>query len=103
MSLFSELRRRNVFKIALLYSLFSLLLLWLVGGPATALGAPGWTNEFVLLVLAIGLPVALIFAWTYEVTPQGLKKSLDVDRLSPSFTRPGKNLMRPLPCWRFSA
>ena len=38
MSLFSELRRRNVFKIALLYSLFSLLLNWLVGGPATALG-----------------------------------------------------------------
>ncbi len=92
MSLFSELRRRNVFKIALLYSLFSLLIHWLVGGPATALGAPGWANEFVLLVLAIGFPVALIFAWTYEVTPQGLKKSLDVDQTQSIVYKTGQKL-----------
>ena len=59
MSLFSELRRRNVFKVALLYSLSSLLIFWLAGALVSAPGVPSWANEFVLLVLAIGFPVAL--------------------------------------------
>lgn len=92
MSLFSELRRRNVLKVALLYSLFSLLIVWLVGGPATAMGAPAWANEFVLLVLAIGFPVALIFAWAYEITPEGLKKTLDVDQTQSIVYKTGQKL-----------
>ncbi|MCP4302814.1 MAG: adenylyl cyclase, partial [Gammaproteobacteria bacterium] len=78
MALFSELRRRNVLKVALLYALASLLVFWVLGGFLIWLGAPSWANEFILLVLAIGFPVALIFAWAYEITPSGLKKSLDV-------------------------
>jgi len=92
MALFSELRRRNVFKVALLYSLASLLLIWLVGGALISIGAPQWANEFVLLVLAIGLPVALIFAWTYEITPAGLQKSLDVDQTQSMVYKTGQKL-----------
>ncbi len=92
MALFSELRRRNVLKVALLYAIASLLIVWLVGGPLTALGAPVWANEFVLLVLAIGYPVALIFAWTYEITPTGLKKSLDVDQTQSIVFKTGQKL-----------
>ena len=92
MSLFSELRRRNVLKVALLYSLFGLLIVWLVGGPATAMGAPTWANEFVLLVLTIGFPVALIFAWAYEITPEGLKKTLDVDQTQSIVYKTGQKL-----------
>lgn len=92
MALFSELRRRNVLKVALTYSLAALLIIWLVSGPLTAAGAPVWANEFVLLVLAIGFPVALIFAWTYEITPAGLKKTLDVDQTQSIVYKTGQKL-----------
>ena len=92
MALFSELRRRNVLKVALLYALAMLLIVWLVGGPLTAMGAPAWANEFVLLALLIGYPVALIFAWTYEITPAGLKKTLDVDQTQSIVYKTGQKL-----------
>jgi zinc protease len=92
MALFSELRRRNVLKVALLYALASLLLVWLVGGALVSIGAPEWANEFVLLVLAIGFPVALIFSWAYEITPAGLKKSLDVDQTQSIVYKTGQKL-----------
>ncbi len=92
MALFSEVRRRNVLKVALLYALASLLILWVVGGSLIWLGAPRWANEFVLLVLAIGFPVALIFAWTYEITAHGLQKSLDVDQTQSIVYKTGQKL-----------
>ena len=92
MAVFSELRRRNVVKVALLYALASLLIFWVVGGSLLWLGAPVWANEFVLLVLAIGFPVALIFAWFYEITPSGLKKSLDVDQTQSIVFKTGQKL-----------
>jgi zinc protease len=92
MALFSELRRRNVLKVALLYALGSLVFLWIVGGALNWLGAPVWANEFVLLLLAIGFPVALIFAWAYEITPSGLKKSLDVDQTQSIVFKTGQKL-----------
>jgi len=92
MALFSELRRRNVLKVALLYSLASLLVVWLVGGALLSVGAPQWANEFVLLVLLIGFPVALIFAWAYEITPAGLKKTLDVDQTQSIVYKTGQKL-----------
>jgi hypothetical protein len=92
MALFSELRRRNVLKVALVYALASLLVFWLVGGALLSLGAPVWANEFVLLVLLIGFPVALIFAWAYEITPAGLKKSLDVDQTQSIVFKTGQKL-----------
>ena len=92
MALFSEMRRRNVLKVALLYALASLLILWVVGGSLIWLGAPRWANEFVLLVLAIGFPVALIFAWTYEITAHGLQKSLEVDQTQSIVYKTGQKL-----------
>ncbi len=92
MALFSELRRRNVIKVALLYALASLMILWLVGGSLISLGAPKWANEFVLLVLAIGFPVAVIFAWAYEITPTGLQRSKDVDQTQSFVYKTGQKL-----------
>ncbi len=92
MALFSELRRRNIIKVALLYLLASLLILWVVGGSLNWLGAPRWANEFVLLVLAIGFPVALIFAWAYEITPDGLQKTLAVDQTQSIVFKTGQKL-----------
>ncbi len=92
MALFSELRRRNVLKVALTYVLAGLLVFWLFGALLLWLGAPNWANEFLLLVLAIGFPVALIFAWAYEITPTGLKKSLDVEQTQSIVFKTGQKL-----------
>ena len=92
MALFNELRRRNVLKVAVAYVLAGLLVFWLVGALLIRLGAPDWANVFLLLVLAIGFPVALIFAWAYEITPAGLKKSLDVDQTQSIVFKTGQKL-----------
>ncbi len=92
MALFAELRRRNVLKVALLYVVASWLILWLFEHAREPLGLPLWTEMFVLLLLAIGFPVALIFAWTYEVTPAGLKKAVDVDQTQSIVYKTGQKL-----------
>ncbi len=92
MSLFSELRRRNVLKVALLYAATSLLIVWAVESAVDRGLLPVWANEFALLLLAIGLPVALIFAWVYEITPQGLKKGVDVDQTQSIVYKTGQKL-----------
>lgn len=80
MSLLSELRRRNVLRMAVLYVVTA----WLIMQVAEVLiglsALPEWIGPVVLAVLAIGLPIALIFAWIYEITPEGLKFEKDVDR-----------------------
>lgn len=92
MAMFAELRRRNVLKVALLYVVASWLILWFVEATAPALGLPLWTETFLLLLLAIGFPVALIFAWTYEFTPSGLKKAIDVDQTQSIVYKTGQKL-----------
>jgi len=92
MSIFSELRRRNVLKIALLYAVASLLIVWIVDHAVSGEFAPIWAKEFVLLLLAIGFLVALIFAWVYEITPEGLKKGVDVDQTQSIVYKTGQKL-----------
>ena len=80
MSLFSELRRRNVFRVAIAYSITA----WLVAQVAElafdSFGSPEWVMKTLLFVLAAGLVFAVIFAWAFELTPEGLKREKDVDR-----------------------
>jgi len=92
MALFAELRRRNVFKVALLYAAASWLIVWFVGAIQSEVSLPAWTNTFVLFVLAIGLPVSLQFAWTYEITPAGLKKAIDVEQTQSIVYKTGQKL-----------
>jgi zinc protease len=92
MSLFSELRRRNVLRVALLYAVASLLLLWVVEHAVSGGLLSVWASDFMLLLLAIGFPVALIFAWVYEITPQGLKKGVDVDQTQSIVYKTGQKL-----------
>ena len=92
MSLFSELRRRNVVKVALLYAVASWLLVWIVDHMVSGLGLSAWVGDYILLLIAIGFPVALIFAWTYEITPVGLKKAADVDQTQSIVYKTGQKL-----------
>ena len=92
MALFAELRRRNVLKVALLYVIASWLILWLVGRAGDDAVLPVWAYTFTLTLLAIGLPVALIFAWFYEFTPAGLKKTVEVDQTQSIVYKTGQKL-----------
>ncbi len=78
MGLVSELRRRNVFRMAALY----IVATWLVMQVAEVLiglaNLPDWTGRTVLVILAIGFPIALVFSWFYEITPEGISLERDV-------------------------
>ncbi|MEM1371173.1 MAG: adenylyl cyclase, partial [Pseudomonadota bacterium] len=78
MRFFSELKRRNVIRMAALYAVGSWLILQVAEVLAEALDVPDWTLRFILMVLLLGFPLALIFSWVYEITPEGLKKEVDV-------------------------
>ena len=69
----SELQRRNVIKVCILYAVAGWLLVRLVGLATVALAAPAWVMKAFFIVLLIGFPVAIIFSWVYELTPHGLK------------------------------
>jgi len=79
-SFWEELKRRNVVRVAVAYAVIAWLLLQLGDVVLNNIAAPSWVFQVILLLLVIGLPIALIFAWAFELTPEGLKKERDVDR-----------------------
>lgn len=80
MSIFAELKRRNVFKVAAAYVIVGWLIMQAGDTLAPALHLPEWVNSLLAFFLILGFPLALFFAWAYEMTPEGLKKEKDVDR-----------------------
>ena len=90
MSLYDELKRRNVFKVAAAYLVATWLVLQVTDIVAPLLELPDTFNKGVLLLLVIGFPFAVIFAWAFEMTPEGLKKEADVDRVESSQVNAGR-------------
>ena len=80
MSFIDELKRRNVFKVGIAYAILAWLLLQVSDTLVPALHLPEWIQSAVALLLILGFPLALFFAWAFELTPEGLKKEKDVDR-----------------------
>lgn len=80
MSLFTELKRRNVFRLAIAYIAGAWLLTEVSGTLFPVFGIPDWGVRFVVIVLALGFLPALIISWAYELTPEGLKREKDVVR-----------------------
>ena len=80
MSLISELKRRNVFRVALLYLVAGWVILQVAELLFDVLKLPDWTSRLVLGLLMLGFPLALIFSWVYELTPEGLKREHEIDR-----------------------
>jgi TolB-like protein/Flp pilus assembly protein TadD len=83
---FAELKRRNVYKAAIAYAVVAWLLLQAASILFPTFEAPPWVMKVFVAVIALGFPVALVFAWAFELTPEGLKRTEDVD-LSKSITR----------------
>src|SRR5210317_1981940 len=92
MSLFSELRRRNVFKVLLVYLIAGWLVIKLLHHLHPVIGLPHWTEKLVGLMLIVGLPLAVYFAYIYEITPVGLKKAVDVDQTQSIVYKTGQKL-----------
>ena len=80
MSFLKELKRRNVFKVAIAYIVMAWLVLQVADVILNNISAPKWLFLFVLLLLGIGLLLAVFFAWAFELTPEGLKREHQVDR-----------------------
>jgi TolB-like protein/Tfp pilus assembly protein PilF len=80
MSFFEELKRRNVVKAAVLYVVASWLILQIADVLFDAMDLPSTWVRLVLAILILGFPLALIFSWVFEITPEGLQREKDVDR-----------------------
>jgi TolB-like protein len=91
-SVWAELKRRNVVRVAIAYAVVSWLTLQFADILVPLLGLPEWVGKFVFLLLAIGFPLALIFAWAFELTPEGLKKEKEVDRSQSITSDTGRKL-----------
>jgi TolB-like protein len=85
MSFWGELKRRNVFKVGVAYAIVAWLLVQIANTFFPIFNMPGWTVTLVASLLVMGLPVALILAWAYEMTPEGVKLTKKVP-LSDSIT-----------------
>jgi adenylate cyclase len=94
LSLISELKRRNVFRVSAAYVILAWLVLQVADVILNNIAAPGWVFGALLLFLAAGLPFVVFFAWAFELTPEGLKRESEVDRSKSITPQTGRKLDR---------
>ena len=92
MPLFQELKRRNVFRVGIVYLGASWLLLQVTDLLVPILNLPETAKKLVFLLLLIGFIPALILAWAFELTPEGIKREKEVDRNQSITSRTGRKL-----------
>jgi TolB-like protein/Flp pilus assembly protein TadD len=78
---FAELKRRNVYKVAVAYAIVGWLLVQIATQVFPFLEIPTWVVRLVIVLVATGFPIALVIAWAFELTPEGIKRTEDVDAL----------------------
>jgi len=88
---FTELKRRNVYKVAVAYAVIG----WVIAQIATQifpfLEIPNWIVRLVIVMIAIGFPIALIIAWAFEATPEGIKRTEVADAMPATSSGPKKH------------
>jgi hypothetical protein len=102
---FAELKRRNVYKVAVAYAIVGWLLVQVATQVFPFFEIPNWAVRLIVLAIVIGFPIALVIAWAFELTPEGLKRTEDVDLAAQSrrksyawifaTTRPKRRRARP--------
>jgi TolB-like protein len=88
----AELKRRNVFRVGVAYVVVAWLIAQVAELALDSFDAPAWVIKTILLMLALGMPAVLFFAWVFELTPEGLKKEKDVDRSQSITKKTGRKL-----------
>ncbi len=86
MSFFGELKRRNVVRVGVAYAVVAWIVAQVSQFMFESFGAPAWVLQVLVALLVLGLPIALVFSWAYELTPEGLRREKDIDR-NQSITR----------------
>ncbi|HEY5775422.1 MAG TPA: hypothetical protein VIS57_04990, partial [Xanthomonadales bacterium] len=92
MSFINELKRRNVFKVGVAYVIIAWLLAQVADLMLENFGAPDWVMKSFLGFLIIGFPLAIFFAWAFELTPEGVKRESQVDRSQSIAAQTGQKL-----------
>jgi TolB-like protein len=80
---FAELKRRNVYKVAVAYAVAGWALAQGIAQVFPVFGVPNWIIQLIVLLIVVGFPIALVLAWVFELTPEGLKRTEDVDPARP--------------------
>jgi TolB-like protein/Tfp pilus assembly protein PilF len=88
----AELKRRNVYKVAVAYAVVSWLLIQIATQVFPFFEIPNWAVRLVVLLLIIGFPVALIFSWAYEITPEGIKLESEIDPTKSMTRKTGRKI-----------
>jgi hypothetical protein len=102
-SFFSELKRRNVYKVAVAYVVAGWALAQGIAQVFPVFDVPNWVVRLIVALIVIGFPIALIFAWVFEITPEGLKRAEYADAMPQSARRriaPGFMLLSSAPSSR---
>lgn len=94
MSFVGELKRRNVVRVGIAYAVIGWLLAQVAEFAFENFGAPEWVLKTVVVLLLLGLPLVLFFAWAFELTPEGVKREKDVDRSQSITPQTGQKLNR---------
>jgi len=90
--LISELKRRNVFRAAAVYAVVAWLLIQIVATIEEPLGLPQWFDTAIIVLLAVGFPLVVVLSWAFELTPEGIKPSVDVPVAESITRRTGQKL-----------
>src|SRR5207253_560720 len=78
---FAELKRRNVYKVAVAYTFTGWALSQGIAQVFPVFDVPNWVIRLIVLLIIIGLPIALVLAWSFELTPQGIKRTETADAM----------------------
>src|SRR6202011_1190821 len=90
---FAELKRRNVYKVAVAYAVVSWLLIQAASIFFPTFDAPASAMKILVVILAIGFPIALAFSWAFEITPEGLKLESEIDPKQSIAQHTGKKIV----------
>src|SRR5947209_16040480 len=90
---FAELKRRNVYKVAVAYAVVSWLLIQAASIFFPAFDAPPWVMKIFIIVVMLGFPVALIFSWAFEITPEGIKLESEIEPSKSIKRRTGRKIV----------
>src|SRR3954469_20322002 len=74
----AELKRRNVYKVAIAYAVVGWLVIQIASTILPTFHAPEWVVQTLIVIVALGFPIALVVAWAFEMTPEGMKRTEDV-------------------------
>src|SRR6266487_6997469 len=90
---FSELKRRNVYKVAIAYAVVAWLVIQAASIFLPAFNAPQWAMQIVILILVVGFPIALAFSWAFEITPEGIKLESEIEADESIARRTGRKIV----------